>query len=70
MSLIPDGGRFRQDPDNAFLEALRSGRLSEDEKAVNFIGDVMYMYTDAKGVDLFKHKHFRFYLDSRGRPLQ
>ena len=36
---------FFQDPQEAFAAAIRTGRLSEDPKAVNFAGRFMYMGT-------------------------
>lgn len=45
----------------AFEEAIKAGRLSEDEKAPNFAGDYMYMGSKA-GKALFKHIDYRTYL--------
>lgn len=51
---------FRNTED-AFREAIASGRLCEDPAADHYAGDYMYMGTD-KGVDLFKHSTTRQYL--------
>ncbi len=46
----------------AFEEAIKAGRLSEDEKALNYAGWYMYMGHKA-GKALFKHSQFRTYID-------
>ena len=45
----------------AFEEAIKSGRLSEDEKAPNYAGNFMYMGSKA-GKALFKDSMTRDYL--------
>ena len=50
------GITYRDDPQRAFAEAIKSGRLTERTAA-----DFMYMYTQA-GVDAFKHRDTREYL--------
>ena len=40
----------------AFANALDSGRLSLDENAYNYVGDFMHMGPNAKGRATFKHK--------------
>jgi hypothetical protein len=51
------------DPQEAFNNAIREGKLSEDETAENWAGHFMYMGTDPKRGDLFKHRDTRQYLD-------
>jgi len=46
----------------AFANALDSGRLSLDENAYNYVGDFMYMGPNAKGRATFQHKLTRQYL--------
>ena len=50
-----------RDAQEAFKEAIESGRLSESPRADNFVGDFMYMGT-YDGVDSFKNKLTRQYL--------
>lgn len=50
-----------KDAQQAFREAIESGRLSRNESAPNFAGDYMYMGTWG-GVDLFKNIVTRNYL--------
>ena len=52
---------FRNSVD-AFNDAIAAGRLSANESARNYAGHYMYMGTDAKGIDLFKHINTRTYL--------
>jgi hypothetical protein len=52
-------------PEQAFEDAIRSGRLSDDKAAHNYAGRYMYMGTDGKGVDLFKHTMTREYLKTK-----
>lgn len=58
---LPSGFEHR-DPKEAFENAIKAGRLSEDEDAPNYAGWYMYMGTQ-DGKDLFKHKQFRSYID-------
>ncbi len=48
-------------PREAFDNAIKEGRLSNDETAPNFAGNYMYMGTK-NGRDLFKHVETRQYL--------
>ena len=52
-----------RDPQEAFADAIKSGRLSADPKAENYAGHYMYMHTETtvRG-DLFKHTLTRRYL--------
>lgn len=50
-----------KNPNQAFNEAVQSGRLSRDPKAPNFIGHYMYMGTWDHH-DHFKHSLTRQYL--------
>ena len=50
------GTTYRDEPQQAFAEAIASGRLTERTAA-----DYMYMYTQ-DGVDAFKHRDTREYL--------
>lgn len=45
----------------AFDKAIETNRLSKDESADNYVGNFMYMGTDA-GRDLFKDSMTREYL--------
>jgi len=54
-----DGIEQAQD---AFQEALESGRLSLDETAPNWVGNYMFMGTN-KGRSRFKHRDSRQYLE-------
>lgn len=51
-----------RDPEAAFQDAIKAGRLSGNENAANYAGHYMYMGTDEGGVDLFKHIMTRRYL--------
>ena len=55
---------FEKEAREAFERALKSGRLSHDENAHNFVGDGwMYMGPRADGRgDSFKHKFAREHL--------
>ena len=55
-----DETAFR-DPQDAFSEAVYTGRLSVYKEAPNYVGNFMYMGT-RNGVDLFKHIETRQYL--------
>ena len=46
----------------AFEEAIKTGRLSDNPCDVNYAGWYMYMGT-FKGKDLFKHYNTRQYID-------
>lgn len=50
-----------KDSDQAFDDAIRAGRLSDDESRSDYAGNFMYMGTHA-GVDLFKNIDTREYL--------
>ena len=50
-----------KNPDIAFDEAIKAGRLSDDTKSPVYAGAYMYMGT-ANGVDLFKNVLTREYL--------
>ena len=52
---------FLRDADQAFDEAIASGRLSDDPKSPIYAGRFMYMGT-ANGLDLFKHINTRQYI--------
>ena len=58
-ALSKDGIEQAQD---AFQEALESGRLSLDEAAPNWVGNYMFMGTN-KGRSRFKHRDSRQYLE-------
>lgn len=45
-----------------FEEALASGRLSHDPKAINYVGYYMFMGLNKEGKVLFKHCDTREYL--------
>lgn len=47
--------------DEAFADAIKAGRLSEDPESEVYAGRYMYMGT-YKGKDLFKHRISREYL--------
>ena len=51
----------RDDYNEAFEEAIRAGVLSADEKAPNWAGEYMYMFTQGKA-DAFKHRLTRKYV--------
>ena len=53
-----------RNPKDAFEEAIASGRLSRNPKAINYAGHYMYMgpRADGKG-DAFKHSLTRKYLE-------
>lgn len=51
-----------KNPDDAFQQALDSGRLVHDHAAKNSVYLFMYMGT-VDGVDLFKHRDTRAYLE-------
>ena len=75
MRLIPYTNSEKMDfPENteaqqAFSNALDSGRLSLDENAYNYVGDYMYMGRNASGEDAaFKHKITRQYLTAEAVP--
>lgn len=53
--------KFRNSQE-AFLDAIQEGRLSKNPSDENFVGNYMYMYTDEKGKDHFKHINTREYL--------
>lgn len=55
------GITFR-DPDEAFEDAIKSGRLSASRFPPNSTYRFMYMGTDANGKDLFKNIDTREYL--------
>lgn len=46
----------------AFANALDSGRLSLDENAYNYVGDFMCMGPNINGRPMFKHRLTRQYL--------
>jgi hypothetical protein len=46
----------------AFNRALRTGRLSHDATAPNWVGSYMFMGFDEKGRACFKHSTTRKYL--------
>ena len=48
-------------PQLAFENAIEKKRLSENEDALNFAGNYMYMFTQ-DGIDQFKHSIDRTYL--------
>ena len=48
----------------AFHNAIQSGRLSENNKDLNYAGDYMYMGLGLDGEDAFKHIDTRQYLQS------
>ena len=50
-----------KDAQQAFREAIAAGRLSDDQKALNYAGHYMYMGTYS-GLDQFKHINTRQYL--------
>lgn len=50
-----------RDTQEAFREAIESGRLSRDREKENFVGFYMYMGT-WEGMDHFKHSLTRKYL--------
>ena len=49
------------EPMQAFNNAIACGFLSENEKATNFAGNYMYMYTTKEG-NHFKHSITRQYI--------
>ena len=51
-----------RDAQEAFADAIASGRLSDDPRSTTYAGDYMYMSTGAEGRDQFKHCHTRRYL--------
>lgn len=61
MPMIRDTSLHR-DPHAAFQDAIRIGRLSEDEHSANFGGRFMYMGHTAEGKALFKNTQTREYL--------
>jgi hypothetical protein len=52
---------IRDDPQQAFEDAIKRGVLSRDRNKSNFVGRYMYMYTDERG-DSFKHIDTRQYV--------
>ncbi len=50
-------------PHDAFEDAIKAGVLSEDQRAANFAGHFMYMFTQ-DGRDGFKHRNTRAYVYS------
>lgn len=59
-----------RNPDEAFNNAVESGKLSKDARRSNFAGNYMYMHTDINGYDHFKHVMTRRYLDVKNEPLK
>ena len=55
------GYTFRNVAD-AFEDAIKAGRLTDDPDSKRYAGDYMYMFTDSRGVDMFKHYETRNYL--------
>lgn len=55
--------KFRN-PQQAFNDAITSGRLSKTPGAANYAGTYMYMGTANNGLDLFKHIITRAYLSA------
>lgn len=53
--------QFR-DPQQAFAEAIASGRLSDSPAAANYAGYYMYMGPGTDGRDSFKHYNTRQYI--------
>ena len=49
-------------PQTAFETAIKKGILSDNEKSAHYAGDYMYMGTDDKGKDHFKHCDSRLYI--------
>ena len=58
-------GAYR-DPMSSFDEAIKSGRLSADEKHPKYAGNYMYMGHDKAGKAQFKHSNTREYLKASG----
>ena len=56
-----DKQHIKQTVTIAFDKAIETNRLSKDESADNYVGNFMYMGTDA-GRDLFKDSMTREYL--------
>lgn len=54
-------GFTRRDPQTAFENAIKAGRLSANPAMSKFAGHYMYMHTDAKGRDVFKNIITRAY---------
>jgi len=60
------GGKvFRDDAQEAFRNAIRAGKLSENPQAENYAGRFMYMHSEADAAgyfDVFKNRDTRRYL--------
>jgi hypothetical protein len=50
------------DPKQAFDAAIQLGTLSADERAPNYAGAFMYMFTDERRGHAFKNINERFYV--------
>lgn len=56
--------KFKEDPQKAFEDAIKSGHFSEDPDEENFAGNYMYMHSsDDFKTDYFKHRDTRKYLE-------
>ena len=51
-----------KEPQKAFEDAIKEGRLSTDVTAKNYAGHYMYMGPGTNGKDAFKHINTRQYL--------
>jgi len=51
-----------KDTDTAFELALENGRLSLTTGSHNYVGNYMYMGTNERGIDTFKHAQTKEYI--------
>ncbi len=59
-----------RDSQEAFLNAIKNGSLSDRRGQVTYAGDWMYMHTEPDGADAFKHIQCRSYIYSKNTPIK